>query len=100
MPYHQFTITIAQEHADRLAQALMDIGSLGVIDQSGTCIAYFPFTQDIVDITRKLAVLDALIGMFGTGTNRGRRTSNRSTWESGSRSCRRGNSARSDASLS
>jgi len=66
MPYYEFTITIADQFKDRLINKLMDSGCLGVIDQDGSFMAYFPAAEDIKAIERELTLVKTLLGASGT----------------------------------
>jgi ribosomal protein L11 methyltransferase len=65
MPYHQFTITISQTFRDLLISRLIDLGSLGIIDQDASIVAYFPEKTYPATIKNELALIQILIEKSG-----------------------------------
>lgn len=65
MPYHEFSIRIADPFRDTLIQRLTDAGCLGVIEQDESITAYFPETVDSEAITNDLTLLEALFEKTG-----------------------------------
>jgi ribosomal protein L11 methyltransferase len=61
MPYHEFTIRIPDLFKDMLIKRLTQKGCLGVIEDNGSLIAYFPATNDIDIVTTELVVQKALL---------------------------------------
>jgi len=66
MQYHQFTITIPEQHRNALAEMLLKLGSLGLSDQGEAVTAYFPDSVDPENINKELKLVGALLeGMDG-----------------------------------
>ena len=61
MPYHQFTIAVPDIFKDQLISKLMDLGSLGIIDNDTSIVAYFPDTTSPDMIKNELSLIQALI---------------------------------------
>ena len=67
MIYHQLTIQVSDRIRNALIGRLMALGSLGVVEQDGSVIAYFPGTQPLQGITRELDIMQSLIDRSGDG---------------------------------
>jgi ribosomal protein L11 methyltransferase len=61
MPYHEFTIRIPNLFREMLIRMLMQNGCLGIIEEKGSLMAYFPATNDADKILGELAVQKALL---------------------------------------
>jgi ribosomal protein L11 methyltransferase len=61
MPYHQITITIPEQFKDPLLRKLMELGSLGSLDQGHSIAAYFPATAPLSIIVGELQVISLLV---------------------------------------
>ena len=61
MAYCEFTITISEAFKDRLVRRLTDAGCLGVIEQPGHLVAYFPETVDCEAIAADLSLLRTIL---------------------------------------
>jgi ribosomal protein L11 methyltransferase len=69
MSYYEFTLKISDEMNDALTEKLMELGSLGVIEQNESITAYFPENIDIKKITTELSIFKALIESTGQNQN-------------------------------
>lgn len=61
MPYHQFTIRLAEKLHDPLIRVLHDAGSLGVIEADDSVIAYFPLSVERSSVEAALAIAGSLL---------------------------------------
>ena len=60
MLYHQLTISAPARLQSRIINLVMQRGSLGVIEQRGRIVAYFPGSTDIVSVMNELIIIGAL----------------------------------------
>ena len=67
MPTHEFTIKITDAFKDQLIQRLSANGCLGMIENQGELVAYFPENLDRDAIKNDLALLSALLEKAGHG---------------------------------
>lgn len=67
MTYHQFTIHVSDRFRNALIGRLIALGSLGVVEQKGSVVAYFPGTQPRQGIARELDIIQSLIDRSGEG---------------------------------
>jgi ribosomal protein L11 methyltransferase len=67
MSYHQFTIRVPDRFRNALIGRLMALGSLGVVEQDGSVVAYFSGTRSREDIAHELSIIQALIDKAGDG---------------------------------
>jgi len=65
MSYHEFTINISDVFKDQLVQKLSASGCLGMIENDGALVAYFPETLDKDAIKKDLALLKTLLEKAG-----------------------------------
>lgn len=65
MSYHEFTISISDAFKDQLIQRLSARGCLGMIENDGNLIAYFPETLDRDAVQNDLALLKTLLEKAG-----------------------------------
>ncbi len=65
MPYHEFTIRISDAFRDSLIRQLTENGCLGMSENDGSLVAYFPSTLDPDTIKNDLALLQALFEKAG-----------------------------------
>jgi ribosomal protein L11 methyltransferase len=65
MPYHQFTLAVSDTFKDPLISRLMDLGSLGIIDQDSSIVSYFLETTSPATIKNELLLIQALIEKSG-----------------------------------
>jgi len=65
MPYHQFTIEVSTIYKDAVIGRLMDLGSLGVIENDAAIVVYYPETISQETIKNELAIIQALIEKTG-----------------------------------
>jgi ribosomal protein L11 methyltransferase len=69
MPYHQFTITCPEQYGEQLTHALMELGSLGIIDEGTSLIAYFPSGMDRGVIGSQLDIFLTLLRSSDNGAD-------------------------------
>jgi ribosomal protein L11 methyltransferase len=60
MLYHQLTIAAPARLQARIINLVMQRGSLGVIEQTGRIVAYFPSSTDIASVMNELIIIGAL----------------------------------------
>ena len=63
MAFHQITVTIPEHFKEPLLKKLMELGSLGSIDQGSSLTAYFPETAQLSTIIGELQVVSMLLNL-------------------------------------
>ncbi|MDH4163193.1 MAG: 50S ribosomal protein L11 methyltransferase [Nitrospirota bacterium] len=66
MPYHQFTIKLHDRYHEALTRHLNTKGCLGVIEEEGSLIAFFPLSADRQAVATELSVMRSLLDIGGT----------------------------------
>jgi len=66
MAYNEFSIRVPEPFKDSLIQRLSDAGSLGVIENDQSLVAYFPDTCDSTVIANDLLLVKAIIEKAGS----------------------------------
>ncbi|HWR89912.1 MAG TPA: 50S ribosomal protein L11 methyltransferase [Dissulfurispiraceae bacterium] len=69
MGYYEFTLTVDAESTDALEQRLHRMGCLGIVEQDGRIIAYFPDVLGIGNIVDGINEFRTVLSLSGLGSN-------------------------------
>jgi ribosomal protein L11 methyltransferase len=67
MIYHQLTIQVSDRFRNALIGRLIALGSLGVVEQDSSMVAYFPGSKPLQGIIQELDIIQSLIDRSGEG---------------------------------